>query len=155
MKKILSLFGAMVILMIAFSFVDFHSSMTKVDYNPANGVLRFTTKMNTADLQKALNVEAKNSNFSNVVRKYVDQNFSASVNGSPLRLTFTGGQEIGESMRVYFEASGVKNIQTITIRNSILLNDFPNQMNIVNVDYKGQQRTMTLRRGRESDTAKF
>ena len=96
--------------------MEFHSSMTKVDYNEANGVLKFTTKMNASDLEQALKMDSKSGSFDNAAKNYVNANFSTSVNGAPVRLTYTGSQVNGEAVWVYFEASGIGNISTIKIK---------------------------------------
>ena len=86
MKKLFGILGTLSLLIFAFSFVEFHSSMTKADYNEANGVLKFTTKMNASDLEQALKMDSKSGSFDNAAKNYVNSNFSASVNGAPIRL---------------------------------------------------------------------
>jgi len=154
-KRFLRNLSIFSILLFAFSFVDFHSSMTKVDYNGANGVLKFTTKMSAPDMQKALNMDPKSESFKEAAKNYLSKHISVTVNGSALRLTYTGSQVNGESVRVYYEASGVSDIQSLQIKNTILLNEFPTQMNVVNIAYKGQQKTMTFQRGKEVNEVKF
>lgn len=153
--RILGWFSAIVFAVITLSFVDFHSSMTKVDYNPANGVLKFTTKMSAPDLQSALNVNSKSAEFKDAAKRYVSQNISVRVNNSPISLTYTGSQVNGESVRVYYESAGVNNVETLQIKNTILLNEFASQMNVVNIAYKGIQKTMTFQRGKEVDQVRF
>ena len=155
MKKLLGIFGVFTVLAFMLSFVEFHSSMTKVDYNEANGVLKFTTKMNTSDLSSALKMDPKGSGFENAAKSYVSSKVSASVNGAPLKLTFTGGQVNGESVWVYYEASGVSSINSIQVKNTILLNEFASQMNIVNIAYKGKMQTMNFQRGKEVNEVSF
>ena len=48
--------------------MEFHSSMTKADYNEANGVLKFTTKMNASDLEQALKMDSKSGSFDNAAK---------------------------------------------------------------------------------------
>lgn len=155
LKKTLRLLAIFAMLGFAFSFIDFHSSMTKVDYNSANGVLRFTTKMKASDLQSALKTNINSNNFDEQAKRYVSRNIQVSVNGSAVQLVFTGSQVSGESVWVYYESSGVGNINTIQIKNTLLLNEFANQMNIVNIAYKGKQKTMTFRRGQEVNSVNF
>ncbi|NAW52005.1 M penetrans family 1 protein [Elizabethkingia argentiflava] len=155
MKKLFNILGLLSLLIGMFSFMDFHSSMTKVDYNEANGVLKFTTKMSAPDLERVLKMDSKNGAFENAAKNYVNTNFSASVNNNPIRLTYTGSQVNGETVWVYFEATGIGNINSIKIKNTLLLNDFTNQINLVNIAYKGQQKTMTFQRGKEVNEVSF
>ena len=134
---------------------DFYSSMTKVDYVEGSKTLKFTTKLNTEHISSAINIDPNTAGFEAEVKKYVNNKFAVSVNGSPSRLTFTGSQVSGESVWVYFELGGVSTINSLRINNSLLLETFPKQINIVNIAYKGSQKTMTFQRGRESNEVSF
>ena len=77
------------------------------------------------------------------------------MNGSAKNLTFTGSQVNGESVWVYFEAGGVSDISTLKIKNTILIGTFPKQINIINVAYKGSQKTMNFQKGKEVNEVSF
>lgn len=150
MKRLLSLVGVFVVLVtMSFVFADFYSSMTKVDYNEGSKTLKFTTKMNTSHLSSALKINPNTAGFEAEVKKYVNNNFAVSVNGQNKNLTFTGSQVNGESVWVYFEANAVADIASIKIKNSLLIGTFPKQINIVNISYKGNQKTMNFAKGKE------
>lgn len=156
MKKYLftlPLFALM--LLMSFMNADFYSSMTKVDYLEASKTLKFTTKMNTAHISDALKINPNSAGFEAEVKKYVNNNFDLYVNGSAKALTFTGSQVNGESVWVYFEAGGVTDINTIRIKNTIMLSTFPKQFNLVNIAYKGNQKTMNFQRGKEVNEVSF
>ncbi len=156
MKKFLQIIGAFSLL-ILFSFMkaDFYSSMTKVDYIEGSKTLKFTTKMNTSHLSEAIKINPNTAGFEAEVKKYVNNNFDLSVNGSAKALTFTGSQVNGESVWVYFEAAGITEINTIKIKNTILIDTFPKQFNLVNISYKGNQKTMNFQKGKEVNEVNF
>ena len=135
--------------MMSFSVADFYSSMTKVDYVEGSKTLKFTTKMNTSHISDAIKINPNTAGFEAEVKKYVNNNFDLYVNGNSKVLTFTGSQVNGESVWVYFESGGVTDISTIKIKNTILLGAFPKQINLVNIAYKGNQKTMNFQRGKE------
>lgn len=141
--------------LMSFAAAEFFSSMTKVDYVEGSKTLKFTTKMNAQHVSSAINIDANTAGFEAEVKKYVNNRFSVSANGTPLKLTFTGSQVNGESVWVYFEAGGVSSLSSLKINNSILLETFPKQVNIVNIAYKGNQKTMTFQRGKESNEVSF
>lgn len=156
MKKYLYTFGAMILMLVmSFTAADFYSSMTKVDYLEASKTLKFTTKMNTAHISDAIKINANTAAFEAEVKKYVNNNFDLYVNGSARNLTFTGSQVNGESVWVYFEANSITDISTIRIKNTILLGTFPKQFNLVNIAYKGNQKTMNFQRGKEVNEVSF
>lgn len=142
-------------MMMGFAVADFYSSMTKVDYVEGSKTLKFTTKMNTNHVSDAIKINPSTAGFEAEVKKYVNNNFDVFVNGAQKKLTFTGSQVNGESVWVYFEASGVSDISTLKIKNTILIGTFPKQVNIVNVAYKGSQKTMNFQKGKETNEVSF
>lgn len=156
MKKLLYISGWFALLVFfAFRTADFYSSMTKVDYVEGSKTLKFTTKMNTNHISEALKINPNTAGFEAEVKKYVNSNFDVFVNGSPKTLTFTGSQINGESVWVYFEAGGISDIGSLKIRNSILISKFPSQVNLVNITYKGSQKTMNFIKGKETSEVSF
>lgn len=139
----------------SFTVFDFYSSMTKVDYVDGSKTLKFTTKMNTSHISDAIKINRNTAGFEAEVKKYVNNNFDVFVNGAPKNLTFTGSQVNGETVWVYFETGGVSDISSLKIKNSILLSAFPKQFNIVNIAYKGNQKTMNFQRGKEVNEVSF
>ncbi|WP_332024276.1 DUF6702 family protein [Kaistella sp.] len=156
MKNFLHIIGIFaLIVMTSFATADFYSSMTKVDYVEGSKTLKFTTKMNTQHISDAIKINPNTAGFEAEVKKYVNNNFDLFVNGSPKTLTFTGSQVNGQSVWVYFEAGGVSEINTLKIKNTILLGTFPRQINLVNIAYKGSQKTMNFQRGKEVNEVSF
>ena len=156
MKNFLHIIGIFaLIVMTSFATADFYSSMTKVDYVDGSKTLKFTTKMNTQHISDAIKINPNTAGFEAEVKKYVNNNFDLFVNGSPKTLTFTGSQVNGQSVWVYFEAGGVTEINTLKIKNTIMLSTFPKQFNIVNIAYKGSQKTMNFQRGKEVNEVSF
>lgn len=157
MKKIFSISFIVFILLIGLSFVvaDFYSSMTKVDYMEGSKTLKFTTKMNTQHIANALKIETNSSNFKTEVERYVNRNFGLVVDGANKNITITGSQINGDAVWVYFEANGIEEISTIKIKNSILLDVYPKQFNVVNIAYKGKQKTMNFSKGKDIAEVSF
>lgn len=157
MKRILYITGIFAILsLMSFVFAgDFYSSMTKVEYVEANKSLKFTMKLNTNHASGAIKINQNAPNFDSELQKYVNRYFSVIINGVGQSLTFTGSQVNGESVWVYFEANGISEIKTLKIKNAVLMDAYPNQSNILNISYKGQQKTMSFQRGRENSEASF
>lgn len=141
--------------MMSFAAADFFSSMTKVDYVEGSKTLKFTTKLNTDHISNAIKIRPETAGFEAEVKKYVNKTFDVYVNGQPKNLTFTGSQVNGESVWVYFETSGVSDLNSLKIRNAILLETYPKQLNVVNVAYKGQMKTLNFLRGRETGEVNF
>ncbi|WP_228435738.1 DUF6702 family protein [Chryseobacterium pennipullorum] len=156
MKKLLYISGILTFFVLtSFMYVDFFSSMTKVDYIDGSKTLKFTTKMNTSHISDAIKINPNTAGFEAEVKKYVNNNFDVFVNGAAKTITFTGSQVSGETVWVYFETGGVSDINTLKIKNTILLSAFPKQINLVNIAYKGSQKTMNFQRGKEVNEVSF
>lgn len=156
MKKFLYISGIFtLIILMSFSVADFFSSMTKADYVDGSKTLKFTMKVNTSHISDAIKINRNTAGFEAEVKKYVNNNFDVFVNGSPKALTFTGSQVSGETVWVYFETGGVSDINSLKIKNTILLSAFPKQINLVNIAYKGNQKTMNFQRGKEVNEVSF
>lgn len=156
MKKFLYISGILSLFVVmSFMAVDFFSSMTKVDYIDGSKTLKFTTKMNTSHISDAIKINRSTAGFEAEVKKYVNNNFDVYVNDSPKTLTFTGSQVSGETVWVYFETGGVSDVSNLKIKNTILLSAFPKQINLVNIAYKGSQKTMNFQRGKEVNEVSF
>ncbi|MDV7696951.1 M penetrans family 1 protein [Chryseobacterium soli] len=156
MKKLLYISSILTFfVLMSFMYVDFFSSMTKVDYIDGSKTLKFTTKMNTNHISDAIKINPNTAGFEAEVKKYVNNNFDVYVNGSPKTITFTGSQVNGETVWVYFETGGVSDISTLKIKNAILLSSFPKQINVVTIAYKGTQKVMNFQRGKEVNEVSF
>lgn len=157
MKKSIFILSLGVLLLSLFSFkdFDFFSSMTKVDYIDGSKTLKFTTKLNTAHISQAVKIDPNTAAFEAEVKKYINNNIDISVNGNPKKLTFTGSQVNGESVWIYYEISNVSEISKLRIRNNILISQFPKQVNIMNITYKGILRTVNFQKGKETAEIDF
>ena len=142
MKKNLGILGFFIILITLMNFVvsELYTSITKVDYIEGNKTLKFTTKVNTNHISNTLKISPNTTDFEAEVRKYISKNFNIFINGDNKNLVFTGNQISGEYVWIYFETPNVENISNLKIKNSILLESYPKQLNMVNISYKGNQR---------------
>lgn len=147
--------GILLVGLFSFTTMDFFSSMTKVDYIDGTKTLKFTTKLNTSHISQAVKIDPATAAFEAEVKKYVNNNVYVSINGAPKALTFTGSQVNGESVWVYYEASGISDISSLKIKNSILVGQFPKQVNIVNITYKGALKTLNFQKGKETAEVSF
>ncbi|AZI38489.1 M penetrans family 1 protein [Epilithonimonas vandammei] len=157
MKKSIFILSLGVLLLSLFSFkdFDFFSSMTKVDYIDGSKTLKFTTKLNTTHISQAVKIDPNTAAFEAELKKYINNNIDISVNGNPKNLTFTGSQVNGESVWIYYEISNVSEISKLRIRNNILISQFPKQVNIMNITYKGILRTVNFQKGKETSEIDF
>lgn len=157
MKKFLSILGIFALVSFVMSFFpsDFYSTMTKVDYIDGSNTLKFTTKLNTSHITNVIKVDARTAAFEAELKKYINSKVTVSINGKPQAITFTGSQVSGESVWIYYEINNVTSISTLKIRNAILLEAYPKQLNLVNISYKGNQKNMNFSKSNDTNEVSF
>ena len=156
MKNLLYIVGAFILLgLMNFAKMDFFSSMTKADYDAGSKSLKFTAKINVEHIANTVKINPNSAGYEECVKKYVGNNFVVEINGSIKSITFTGSQISDEAVWLYFEVNNVESISTMKIKNTILFDAYPKQFNVVNIVYKGQQKTMNFQKGKEINEVSF
>lgn len=139
---------------LAASAQDFHASTTKVEYE--NGSLKLTAKFFTSDLESAVGASVGSKDaFDAKARSYASSKLVVNVNGSPVSLSYIGSQTNDKSTRLYFKADNVTNIKDIEVTNSMLLEKFGDQQNLVTFDVNGVRKSFTAKKGGESGKVSF
>ena len=152
MKNLLYIVGAFILLgLMNFAKMDFFSSMTKADYDAGSKSLKFTAKINVEHIANTVKINPNSAGF----EAGVGNNFVVEINGSIKSITFTGSQISDEAVWLYFEVNNVESISTMKIKNTILFDAYPKQFNVVNIVYKGQQKTMNFQKGKEINEVSF
>lgn len=132
----------------------FHTSTTKVEYE--NGELKLIAKFFTNDLEKAVgtNVAAK-AEFDRKVSEYSNSHLIVSVNGNKVPISYIGSQTSDKSTRIYFKVDNVTDIREIEVNNSMLIDVFNEQQNLVTFDVNGVRKSFTARKGNSTGKVNF
>lgn len=127
----------------------FHVSVSSIRYASAEKSLQITMKIFADDLEEALNqkpyrkegesyvdvLNPENSEaISHKVEQYIRQHFEIMVNGNRVEPAFLGYEIEDMAMWCYLEVKDIKKLKNIRIRNSVLIETFDDQVNIVHVN---------------------
>jgi len=124
----------------------FHTSTTKVEYE--NGGLKLIAKFFTNDLEKAVGASVSSkAAFDREVSQYANSHLIVNVNGKRVPLSYIGSQTTDKSTRIYFKVDNVTNIKEIEVNNTILIDVFEEQQNLVTFDVNGVRKSFTARKG--------
>ena len=136
---------------------DYHASITDVKFNPRTQNLEVAVKVFMDDLENALSRQAKTkitySSSSEEVKKqmadYLQNKLSFEVEkGKPLKTKLLGSEEDVDVVWMYLEVPVQKQtLAQLYVKNAILTDLFTDQMNIVNVNYKGETESVLMQRG--------
>ncbi|PQL95162.1 hypothetical protein C4S76_02970 [Apibacter adventoris] len=155
-KNIFLIFPIFFLIFYAFCSSDFYTSITKVEYVSTNKSLRISSKVNADHLQQALGKKIDESGFDTALNRYIQSNIKISVNDIPVSFTYSSKNHDGSVIWIYYEVSNVSdNISSITLRNNLLIDKFPDQQNFNNFIINGQKKTLVCKKGNETGKINF
>ncbi|MDP3358509.1 MAG: hypothetical protein Q8S41_04095 [Lutibacter sp.] len=116
--------------------------------------LEFTLNKN---IGKQLNLASKTEveNVDEYFKKYLSEHLLVSVNSKNQSFKYIGKEYDGDIVRFYFEISGIKEFKSIEITNNILINEFPDQKNIVKIKVKDFNKTFYLNKSNNKSFLKL
>ncbi|MDO9595990.1 MAG: hypothetical protein Q7J19_13465 [Lutibacter sp.] len=116
--------------------------------------LEFTLNKN---IGKQLNLASKTEveNVDDYYKKYLSEHLLVSVNSKNQSFKYIGKEYDGDIVRFYVEISGIKEFKSIEITNNILINEFPDQKNIVKIKVKDFNKTFYLNKSNNKSFLKL
>ncbi len=157
MKKLIFLFLA--ISMVSFTPHKFYVSNTIVEYSAITQSYQITCKVFTDDLERAIGGEAVHlgsekevSNANTLIEDYLNKHFKIQFNDEPQVLMFIGKEVENDLTLCYFEMHKTSDFNVLKVDNTILLELFPEQKNIVEVRVGGKSQTYILTKEKSTET---
>ena len=138
----------------------YHASITEMRYNGPQKQLEISVKVFTDDFEKALSrgqpapvrLAAPGPLASVRVAAYLRQQFVIkTAAGAPLGLQFLGMQAEKDAHWLYCKVALPRTMAGLQIRNAVLLDVFPDQSNILNLDAGGKKQSVLFRAGHEQE----
>ncbi|MFT2008405.1 DUF6702 family protein [Pontibacter sp. 13R65] len=124
---------------------DYHASITDITYNSKTQHLEVAVKVFMDDLEEALTRKAKSKiTYSNTaqVQQYLQAYLQEHLvfeqeKGKPLKHKFLGSEAETDAVWVYVEVPVQHASLPLLVHNTVLMELFNDQMNIVNISSKG------------------
>jgi len=125
----------------------FYLSNTSIEFNAQNGAIEITSKIFTDDLEHAIEAQCYRYNSLNpqtpevfeLVKKYIDGKLSLQAGGRNVVLHFLG-YSVENDMTTLFLEGGYVEPKLVIVNNTILLELYSDQQNIVEVRWNGQSK---------------
>jgi hypothetical protein len=142
----------------------FHMALYQINYDSGKKMLQITSRLHIEDLNKALEkkykkkiaVENENSSSEEVLLKeYLTNRFSIKVNGLVKPLNFLSKEIDGDELVIYSNIKNIAKINTLEIQNSVLIECFSDQQNMINVTVLGEKKSFLLTNSISSKSLKF
>ncbi|KAA9353246.1 hypothetical protein F0P93_17515 [Larkinella humicola] len=132
-----------------------HTSITQMQYNAAEKTFEVSLRVFTDDLEEALTKENNNQRVrlsdkdanGPLVERYVRKHFgltSASRQRKPYR--YVGKEQEVDATWIYIEIPYNEPVQGSLLQQSMLTDLFDDQMNLVNVSYLAEKKTVLFRK---------
>jgi hypothetical protein len=154
-KNLIWLFlGFIFLLTTSFSIHKFSTALFKIEHNAPKKRLEITARIFVDDLNVAIATKFKRkSNIgSNLeteedlvfLKKYMAEKLLVIVNGKPISIEFLSKETENNVLICYFNGNNIPKIKTFEIKNSVLIDEFENQQNIVHLKINNKKQTLLL-----------
>jgi hypothetical protein len=160
---------ALLLLFIGFSSFKsdhkFYVSVTEIEYNAKAHSLQVISRVFIDDFEKLIQTRydqsihlTKNGDSEKVtdyIKKYLGQKMEVELDGKPYKLHYIGKEYENDVLLFYLEVPDVPEFKKIGIKNSVLIDMFSEQKNLVHVEYKGETKSLILTNGKDEDLLNF
>jgi hypothetical protein len=145
-------FAAFLLLpLLSFNAHKFYVSNTIIEYSAQNQSYGITVKMFTDDLENAIGGESIHLGEENeainagaLVENYINAHFKLKFNDQDQMLSYIGKEVENDLTICYFEMMQSTDFHSLKIDNTILLELFPEQKNIVSLTVGGKSQTLIM-----------
>ncbi|MCT6869957.1 MAG: hypothetical protein M3Z80_08430 [Apibacter sp.] len=134
---------------------DFFTSITKVEYVSSTKTLKLSSKVNVEHIEQTIGKKVNSNDFDTSLNKYLQNNVKLSINDTPVTFTFSSKNPDGNIVWIYYEVNGVNSVSSISIKNSLLLDKYPEQQNFINFIVNGQKKSLVCKKGSDSGKINF
>ncbi|UYZ63257.1 DUF6702 family protein [Hymenobacter weizhouensis] len=144
----------------------YHASILEMRHNSQKQRLEMALKIFTDDLEKALSEGqpapvrldvTPRAQLNPLLTRLLTRSVQLSLRpGQPAQpLTLVGLQKETDAYWLYFTAPAPATLTGLTLHHRLLLDLFPDQMNIVNLDAGGHKQSLLFREGQEKQEVKW
>jgi len=149
----------------AFNAHKFYLSLTQIEYNEKNKSLEIIINVFIDDMETTLNklhskkfeLDTKNEpkDSDAYFLKYLQDNVKLKINGKPVSYNYVGKEYDDDVVFFYLEVKDINSVQEIDINNTLLLEDFPDQQNLVKSKVQKKHKSLLLTKKEQSGIIKY
>ena len=142
-----------------------HVSVTEINFDQKDKSLEIMMRVFADDLETTMRkrhnipdldiLDPKGKTLDELMKDYLDDTFSVSLDGKRQPLNYLGNERDGEAFIFYVEVSKVKRWNRIAVGNSVLMEIFDDQSNLVHVTSGGDVRSLRLNKSNPSGVLTF
>lgn len=135
----------------SFGLHKFYMGIYQINYASEKKMLQITSRIFVDDLDKALEkkynkkfflgTDKETTESIDLLKKYLTENFIIKVNGQTKAMNFLSKEMDGDVLVCYLNIKDISKINSIEIYNSVLIDCFSEQQNIVHVTAFGTKKS--------------
>ena len=137
----------------------YYTSVTQLDFNPTEKCFQVTMNVFIDDLEAVLTQEnlqvvkwkSDQAELNALLLKYLNKHFNVKLNKKPAtEFRLIGTREQKDLLTIFFEIPVDKAVKNIEITDTFLMDMFPIQSNVVNLNYKNQKHTFLFQKSKST-----
>ena len=142
-----------------------HMSVCEITYNTDTHGLEMTFKLFTNDVEQALEAEGTEKLYlgeknerkeaDRYLGRYLEKNVKIQVNNKSVVWKYIGKEVETDAIWLYAEATEIPPLKTVSITNTLLIQIFDDQANMVHIKTDKEKRVLLLNQAKPSDSVEF
>ncbi len=149
----------------AFATHKYYLSLTQIEYNNKTKSVEIIINIFIDDLEIALNkIHSKdfqlNTNKEFIdsdiyFKEYLQNNLKLKVNNNSVNYNYIGKEYDGNIVFFYLEIENIESVQSIEIKNTVLIKHFPKQQNLIKSKVNKKRRSVLLSKNNNKGLLKY
>ncbi len=143
----------------------FYISVCQLDHNPDTGALELSFRLFMDDLELVLETmgaerlrlgtERESEKADIYIGRYLARHVVIETNGQRVNAAFIGKEVDSDAIWCYVEVENVPVLKTMTITNTLFLETFEDQVNLVHVNANGRKKSLVFNQQQITQTLNF
>ncbi|MXZ73907.1 MAG: hypothetical protein F4207_02100 [Gemmatimonadetes bacterium] len=143
----------------------FYISVCQVDHNPDTGALEMSFRIFMDDLELALEsmgterlhlgTERETEKADLYIGRYLARHVVIEINGRRASIAFLGKEVDPDAIWCYVEVKNIPVLESMTMTNTLLLETYEDQVNLVHVSANGQKKSLLFSQQQVTQTLDF
>lgn len=165
MRKYFFLIILLTLPIFSFTIHKHYVSLTQIEFIQEKKAVQITMRCFLDDIEEAvenrtgekleLASENEHEKAGSYLESYLKNKFNISINGEEMEYNYLGKEYENNEVFFYLELENISTIKSITVQNSILLEAFEEQQNIVKLKINDIDKTWILVKANDKEMLKF
>lgn len=143
----------------------YYVSVTHIEYIKSEKALQMITRIDVADLELTLRERydksitlsdaGEEASVNDYIKKYLETKLEIKVNTQDLKFDFVGKEYDNDQVLCYLEIKNVPSVKTLEIRNTVLIDKFPDQRNVLKIEINSKRFNLVCSKQDETQIINF